>query len=66
MRVTATFHAPDWDDSDIESCFTVSVRESVSKEERDDLINAGHGKAARLTRNERNGGFNRGGRLRWK
>lgn len=39
MKVTATFHAPDWDDSDIESCFTVSVRETVSKEERDDLIN---------------------------
>ena len=39
MKVTATFHAPDWDDSNIESCFTVSVRETVSKEERDDLIN---------------------------
>ena len=31
MKVTATFHAPDWDDSNIESCFTVSVRETVSK-----------------------------------
>ena len=39
MKVTATFHAPDWDDSNIESCFTVSGRETVSKEERDDLIN---------------------------
>ena len=39
MKVTATFHAPDWDDSNIESCFTVSVRETVSKEKRDDLIN---------------------------
>ena len=39
MKVTATFHAPDWDDSNIESCFTVSVRETVSKEERGDLIN---------------------------
>ena len=39
MKVTATFHATDWDDSNIESCFTVSVRETVSKEERDDLIN---------------------------
>ena len=39
MKVTATFHAPDWDDSNIESCFTVSVRETVIKEERDDLIN---------------------------
>ena len=39
MKVTATFHAPDWADSNIESCFTDSVRETVSKEERDDLIN---------------------------
>ena len=39
MKVPATFHAPDWDDCNIESCFTVSVRETVSKEERDDLIN---------------------------
>lgn len=39
MKVTATFHAPDWDDTVIESCFTVSVRETDSKEECDDLIN---------------------------
>lgn len=39
MKVTATFQAPDNEGSWVESCFTVSVRETVSKEERDDIIN---------------------------
>lgn len=39
MKVTATFQAPDDGGCWVESCFTVSVRETVSKEERDDLIN---------------------------
>ena len=39
MKVTATFQAPDNSGSWVESCFTVSVRQTVSKAERDDLIN---------------------------
>lgn len=39
IKVTATFQAPDNSGCWTESCFTVSVRETVSKEERDDIIN---------------------------
>ena len=39
MKVTATFQATDNDGNWVESCFTVSVRETVSKEERDNIIN---------------------------
>lgn len=39
IKVTATFQAPDNSGCWTESCFTVSVRETVTKEERDDIIN---------------------------
>lgn len=47
MKVRATFHAPDWDDNDTESCFTVTVR-GISKEERDYLIRKIASNMARL------------------
>lgn len=39
MKVTATFQAPDSEGCWVEGCFTVSVKETVSKEECDDIIN---------------------------
>lgn len=39
LKITATFQAPDHNGEWVESCFTVSSRDTVSEEERNDLIN---------------------------
>lgn len=39
IKITATFQAPDHDGGWAEGCFTVSSRDTVSEEERADLIN---------------------------
>ena len=39
LKRTATFQAPDHNGEWVESCFTVSSRDTVSEEERNDLIN---------------------------
>lgn len=39
IKITATFQAPDHDGKWVESCFTVSSRDTVSESERNDLIN---------------------------
>lgn len=39
IKITATFQAPNQDGEWVESCFTVSSRDTVSEEERNDLIN---------------------------
>lgn len=39
IKITATFQAPDHDGKWVEGCFTVSSRDTVSEEERTDLIN---------------------------
>lgn len=39
IKIAATFQAPDHDGNWTESCFTVSSRDTVSEEERNDLIN---------------------------
>lgn len=39
LKITATFQAPDHNGEWVESCFTVFSRDTVSEEERNDLIN---------------------------
>ena len=61
IKLTATFQAPNQDGEWVESCFTVSSRDTVSEEERADLINKlapRYGKTAGITRHERNRCFN--------